>query len=464
MAGEQKMKNPILKENLCCIFFFLLLPLFALIQNYSPLGIAVFAAAALFLILRFGVFDRPVDQVVMAHFGWYLSISLFAVIGIGIVSVINERDLSLFTVRPFEHIIEPEDYGIFSAAEAGILFFGGIALLVSRRFLAPKNVKTGGRMFYRCFVSHFVLAAYFYIACAVYITEKEQLQVLWYFFLTLFLLFLCCDEYRLYREKLSRKGTALLPAGLLYAAVWVVTMLFYRMNSTALIWDLFLEPLWRLLGTSLLTAAVPLFYMVVTLIVCWKGSFASQEVRLCSVYALFLVLMGTLLSSNQIMLGWLAPVIHTAVFLFAVFYNRGAGGALEAKFFAHKEYKSAYSGITMLLCLLLLRYEWYLSAAVLLAYAVILIFILTRDALKVTNTRVWESVELGVSLFVLSIYISDGAPLVFCLGCGVIWLFTTAALELFGRHSVSRKLDLGLQAAMGAVGIILQAVLLLRWL
>lgn len=463
MAAESKMKNPILKENLCCIFFFLLLPLFALIQNYSPLGIAVFAAAALFLVLRFGVFDRPADQVVIAHFGWYLSVSLLAVIGINLFWTLKIYVSFSAMLREFEQMIEPEGY-LFSSTEAGFLFFGGIALLISRRFFAPKGAKTSGRMFYRRLVSHLVLAAYFYIASAFYVVQPNQLVTLRLLYLALFGFFLFCDVYRQYREKITRKGSALGSAAMIYVVIWAVMMLFRLTSATELLWEMCLLPLRQLLGTSLLTIAIPLLYVVVTLIVCWKGSFASQEVRLCGVYVFFLLLMEALLSSNQITLGWLAPAIHSAVFLFAVFYTRGAGGALEVKFSAHKEYKTAYSGITMFLCLLLLRYELYLSAVVLLAYAVILIFILTRDALKVTNTRVWEAIVFGVSLFTLSIYISGGAPMVFCLGCGIIWLFTTAALELFGKHSVSKKPDLVLQAGLGAVGIVLQVVLLVQWL
>lgn len=439
--------NPNLKENLCCALFFLLLPLFALINSYTVYGCVIFGVAAAFMIVRYAVMDPADEQLVIGHFGAYFAVSMIAVLGINFVSML-----------PTTFIFNIDASTAYDEHSLGGLVFAGIALVL-KLFVFKKYNSDKFNQFIRMILDHLLTGCLFYGLIITfqeeYFAENNIILQIMAFFALLFILF---DSYELYRTGSRRHHKRNIGAAVALYVFMLAGMLISKdFNTVTLLHDKFFALLQWQMVEKFIVFAVPMLVALVSYIVCFKGPFASQEVRIFAIYLLFMLPMRLMTLEHEVKYGWMLGFIHTAILAFALFYKGKAGGKLEQVFAAHKEYRVAISGIILLICMNLMKDEAYLTMVMLLAFTVVMVFLLTRSK-PVSGKVIWQAAIAGFGLLSAALIFSASLPIKYVFAAVLIWFMSASALYLFTRGKIN-KADGWIMSVIGVSSLILQLVL-----
>lgn len=446
---REKKENQILKENLCCILFFLLLPLFALTLQSTPIGIGILIAAAALLILRFAVFDKPETVLTVGHFGWYLTISLIATIGIRIAAIAPVH-WGYAGPRSFSTVVE----------RVGVELLIGVGLFIVGAVLFSYRPNRTGRNLVRTIIDHLALVLLFWSGMSLFIPKIREVELL--LFLPLF--FILCDCYEQQRRTGRQRHTnAMLAAAVLYGTILLGTAFVpVEADILTLLGEIgvFGQLKAQLISSSVLWL-VPMLYGLTVFLVCFKGSYAAQEVRYLGLYLVFSVPLFRNMLAKGAEYAWVLPLILTCVLLFCLFYPKTPSGAVEQKFAAHKEYRIAYAGIFLWLCMPALKTGSYLPAFVLAAFGLVFFALLQAKKL-LKGSIVWQVFCSGTAITVWSMLYAAGKPVTMQLACGMIALLTASALWLYHQNApgVKKRIDGWITAGIGVLAVMLQLAFL----
>ncbi len=443
---NQKKVNPNLKENLCCILFFLLLPIFALVTHYSIIGCVLLGVCAAALIVSFAVLDPADEQLAIGHFGVYFASSMLTVLGINFIPFADSN----YTFNIDASTAYPEQAGV------GLILF--VAATVLKLFAFKKYIKTERNQLIRLVLDHLQTGGIFFCFIAnfqeSYLYDEKVLPMIMGVFTLLFVLFDCYDYYR---TGLKRHHTTNIIFSIILYVVMLAGMLISReFNTIELLHTHFFALLKEQFTQELLIFVVPMLMALVSYIVCFKGPFASSEVRTFAVYLLFMLPMYLIQLLEELNYGWMLTFVHTGILAFALFYKGTAGGRLEKTFAAHKEYRVAISGFVLLICMLLMVERAYLAMVALLAFSIIMVFVLTRSK-PIAGRVIWQVAMAGFTVLSIAAMLSLTTPIQDILMAILLWFITAAAMYLFTRGK-AQKADKYLMTAIGLGSFILQLV------
>lgn len=455
-ASKARPRNPILKENFCCVLFFLLLPFAALTVRMSLTGAIIFAAMALLLILRFAVFDKPDEQLAIGHFGWYFTISMITVFGIHLVYKLPD----VWIWQGNAGIRYPEELGNPAFAVLAV----SAALLVVKKFLFGGNIQTGKRVI-RAILDHLALAGIFTAALIPVVNpwiphsirEKIVLMVV----LALYFSFCdCYEQCRVYTASgaLHHKST-MRAAAVLYAVVLIGMFITPQTDSFILLFD-FTQNIITSVTDSILIYLIPLIFCAVTYFVCFKGPFASQEIRIFTTSFFLLWTMFRYIGVHQTAYGWLILLVMAGIAMFALFYRGKPDNLVEKKFIGHREYQVLYAGASLWLCLIALQRGYYLTVAVIAAAAIVLLFLFCTavnhaEKAELIGKAYWMVVSGAAALAAWSMLLTVHVPANLQMGSLLIGGVTEAALILYARGKQD-KFDKGMLSLICVVSCLLQ--------
>ena len=100
------------------------------------------------------------------------------------------------------------------------------------------------------------------------------------------------------------------------------------------------------------------------------------------------------------------------------------------------------------------------TALVLLAFAMVMVFVLTREK-DIASKIVWQVVLAGVAVFAASRLISAEADSKYLLAVAMTWFMPAAAMVIFNRGKEEGK-DNWAVRTIGILGILLQILMMLR--
>ena len=442
--------NPNLKENLCCALFFLLIPLYALVNNNTVYGCIVFGVIAAYTILRYAVFDAPDEQLAIGHFGAYFTTAMIGVILIDLASFLPSRLIFNFDVSPY---FEEESF-------VGLVL--GVAMIALKIFVFKSDSYRSFNRLCRIAANHLMIASFAYVLILTFLESGHPAgNVMLPVMAVCAFVYIACDCYEQYRLGFEKHHSRNIGASILLYAVMLFTMLcFPNFNTVTLLYDRFFGLFKVQFVSGILIYAVLMLFSLVCYIICFKGPFASHEIRCFAVYLLFGLTMYRMMLTAHIEFGWLMLFIHTGVLLFALFYKGKAGGKLERTFARHKEYRVAVSGIVLLFAMIMLRDQLYLAMMVLLAFSLVMVFVLTREK-DIASKIVWQVVLAGVAVFAASRLISAEADSKYLLAVAMTWFMPAAAMVIFNRGKEEGK-DNWAVRTIGILGILLQILMMLR--
>ena len=108
--------------------------------------------------------------------------------------------------------------------------------------------------------------------------------------------------------------------------------------------------------------------------------------------------------------------------------------------------------------MVMLREQQYLAMAVLIAFVLILVFVLTREK-DVASKAVWQIVLAGFAIFAVSQVVAVADSMKYMLAIAMVWFMPASALFIFNRSREEKK-DRWAVLLIGITGIVLQMLLL----
>ncbi len=450
---KTKQRNPNMKENLCCVLFFLLLPTFALVNSYSVLGCVVLGVTAALMITLYVAVIPSDRQLAFSEFGQYLTVSMISVLLINFFYVLPGAEF-------YFNIDANSEY--FEHTPAGLLL---AAVCVALKIFVFKKYKTSERnQLIRMVLDHLMVGSLFYGLMITFqeyaFGETNPLLVMMAIFTMLYILF---DSYHFYRTGNKKYHEVNVGMSILLYILMLAGMLLIRGVTTVdLLYGRFFDLLETQMQQNFLVFVIPMLIALISYIVCFKGPYAASEVRILAVYTLFMLPIYLITKGGELKFGWMLGFTHTAILAFALFYKGNAGGKLEKAFATHKEYRVAISGILLCICAVLMLQAAYPAMVALIAFALVMIFILTRSK-SVPGKVIWQVAVAGFAVLSVAVLLSIMQPLKIVLAAVMLWFISAAAIYLFTRGK-SQKNDKWINLAIGISSFALQLVLCLSML